>query len=237
MTDQTVIIIGMKQQKPVIYFPVENFINFMEIKAGTIATGVLYRSKSPIKGGDTRKVYGDMAVKARINCVVNLDDHSSVLEYVSKKVSWYYKLVVEKKAIALAMSFAIPGVASNEKKPKTALQFMIAHDGPYLIHCFAGVDRTGFVAAVLDAFMGASLKEICKNYLLAFPPDYSDSYRIEYYKKMKNLLNQLKEMAHGKIITGTNIQTAVEQYLLNDLCLSSEEVARLKGILKGSNYD
>jgi protein tyrosine/serine phosphatase len=225
----------MKQKKSVVNISDEVSVNFKEIKTGNIAAGVLYRSKSPLKDDDIKKVYGDMAVKAGINCIINLDDHDSVLKYLSKEVPWYHRLVVEGKVLALAMSFTIPTVASNEKKLKSALQFMIAHEGPYLIHCFAGVDRTGFVAALLEAFMGASLKEICRNYLSAFPPDYSDSYRIEYYKKMKNLLNQLKEVAHGKIITGINIQTTVEQYLLNDLRLSSEEVTRLKYILGGSN--
>jgi protein tyrosine/serine phosphatase len=47
------------------------------------------------------------------------------------------------------------------KKLKAALQFMITHKGPYFIHCFAGVDRTGFVIALMEAFMGANLKNTC----------------------------------------------------------------------------
>ena len=80
--------------------------------------------------------------------------------------------------------------------------------------------------------MGTSLKEICRGYLSAFPADYSDFYRIEYYRKMKNLLAQLKKTAHGKNITAVNIQSAVEHYLINDVQMSREEIMKLKNILK-----
>jgi protein tyrosine/serine phosphatase len=133
------------------------------------------------------------------------------------------------------MTYDIPGSKSNEKKLKNALQFMIAHEGPYLIHCFAGVDRTGFVSALLEAFLGASLKEICKNYLSAFPVDNSNSDHIENYRKMKNLLCQLKEIAYGRNITQINIQNAAEHYLLNKVGLSYDEIIKLKNILRNDN--
>jgi protein-tyrosine phosphatase len=224
-----------KEHKQIIYIPDEEDTGFMEIKTGNIASGVLYRSSSPLKGGDLKKVKGALAVKAGIKCVINFDDDSSVIENLSKDVPWYHKLIVEKKVICLPMTFDIPGVASNEKKLKAALQFMIAHEGPYLIHCFAGVDRTGFAAALIEALMGASLKEICKEYLSAFSSDNSGPYRIEYNQKMKNLLGQLKEMAHGENITGINIQTAAERYLLNNIGLSQDEIVSLKNVLSGKS--
>jgi len=217
----------------IIYIPDEEHTGFMEIKTKNIAAGILYRSSSPLKGGDLRKAKGALAVKAGIKCVINLDDDNSVIEYLSKDVPWYYELVIEKNVICLPMTFTIPGVASNEKKLKVALQFMIAHESPYLIHCFAGVDRTGFATALLEALMGANLKEICKEYLSAFPYDYSDSYRLEYYRKMRIFFGQLKTMAHGENITRINIQNAAERYLLNNVGLSQEEVDRLKNILGG----
>jgi protein tyrosine/serine phosphatase len=209
-------------------------MNFKEIKTGNMATGVLYRSNSPIKGGDEKKAKETLAINAGIKCVINLDDSVSVIEKLSEAVPWYHELVTQKKVICLPMGFIIPGVSVNEKKLKAALQFMIAHEGPYLIHCFAGVDRTGFVAALLEALMGASLKEICRNYLSAFPADNSASYRLENYRKLKNFLVQIKKMAHGKNITRINIQMAAEHYLLHDVRLSQEEIIKLKNILSGN---
>jgi len=209
----------------------------MEIKTGNIAAGILYRSSNPLKGGDLREVKGALAVKAGIRCVINLDDDASVIEDLAKDAPWYKKLLIEKNVICLPMTFTIPGAVSNEKKLKAALQFMITHEGPYLIHCFAGVDRTGFAAALLEALMGASLKEICKNYLSALPYDYSDSYRMEYYKKTRNFLGQIKTMAHGEKITGINIQNAAERYLLCNVGLQQEEIDKLKNILGGAKHN
>jgi protein tyrosine/serine phosphatase len=221
----------MKQKLPIIYIPDEIYTNFMEVKTGNIAAGILYRSSSPLKGGDEKKVKETLAVKAGIKCIINLDDSASLIEKLSESVPWYHELVIRKNVICLPLRFTIPGVAFNEKKLKTALQFMIAHEGPYLIHCFVGVDRTGFVAALLEALMGASLKEICGNYLSAFPSDHSASYRLESYRKLKYFLEQLKKMAHLKNIIGTNIQTAAENYLMNDVKLSQEEIIALKNVL------
>jgi protein tyrosine/serine phosphatase len=211
------------------------YTNFIKINAGHIADGVLYRCSSPLKGGYAKKAKGALAVKAGIKCILNLDDHSSVIEKLSETVPWYHELVKNKNVICLYMGFPIPGSVLNEKKLKTALQFMIAHEGPYLIHCFAGVDRTGFVIALLEALMGASPKEICSDYLSAFITDYRNLYRFEYYEKIKKLINQFEKMSHGITITDENIQFLAEQYLLNDIQLSQEEIEKLKGILGISN--
>jgi len=221
-----------KQEWLAVYASDEEAPNFMEVKSGDIAPGILYRSGSPLKG-EQREAKNALAVKAGIKCVINLDDSKSQVDSMSKDEPWYHKLVVEEKVICQPMTFFIPGSSSNESCLRDALRFMIDHEGPYLIHCFAGVDRTGFVAALLEALMGASLKEICKNYLSAFPIDYSDSYRIEYYRKMKNLLTQLKEMAQGENITSVNIQNAAECYLSKTIYLRQDEISNLKNRLKG----
>jgi protein tyrosine/serine phosphatase len=224
----------MNEMKATIYIPDEELINFSEVNSGRIAAGILFRSSSPLKGGEIKSKIGELAVKAGINCIINLEDIISVIEKLSEPVPWYHTLVLEKKVICLPMTFTIPGVASNEKKLKIALQFMITHNGPYLIHCFAGVDRTGFVTAILEALMGASLKDICKNYMLAIYPDKGDLLSFTNNDKIKGFLTQLVKMAHGKNLTSIeNIQMAAENYLLRDVGLSHDEVTGLKNILGG----
>lgn len=213
-----------------IYIP-DDYSNFMEVKNGGIGDGILYRSSSPLKGGAEKKLKAELALKAGIKCIINLDDSGSVINELSKDIPWYHELVLQGNVICLPMSFTIPGIASNEKKLKTALQFMASREGPYLIHCFAGVDRTGFFSALLQALMGAGLKEICKNYLSAFPFDNTDSFRIQKFSKMKGFLKQIKTMCRGKKITGVDIQAASEEYLLNNIGLSVEEIAKLKYLL------
>jgi len=219
-------------QANIIYTPEEDLYNFMEISSGNIDKGILFRSSSPLKGGDAKKRIEALAVKAGIKCIINLDDKSSVLGNLSRDVSWYNKLFLEDKVLALAMTLSIPGVKSNEKKLKAALQFIINNDGPYLVHCFAGIDRTGFVSALLEMLMGADLKTVCRNYMSAISLDYSflDTYE---YSKMKSLLNQLIKMFHGKDLTTVNIQAETENYLLNNIGLTYEEIIKLKDRLCG----
>ena len=48
------------------------------------------------------------------------------------------------------------------------LRYIYTNDGPFLLHCKEGKDRTGFVSAVLEALMGTPLEEILADYLKSF---------------------------------------------------------------------
>jgi protein tyrosine/serine phosphatase len=54
------------------------------------------------------------------------------------------------------------------QKLKRCIIFMIEHDSPYLIHCEAGIDRTGFLSIILESFMGVGFNDIVKDYMLSF---------------------------------------------------------------------
>jgi len=212
----------------------EELINFFEVATGNIAENTLYRSSSPLKGGaEDKKTIVIEAKEVGINCIINLDDDNSAIEQLSKDVPWYHNLVLEGKVICLPMTFNIPGDTSNEKKLKAALQFIISHNGPYLIHCYMGVDRTGFVVALLEILMESTLNEICNDYLIAFPFDYSNSKNLDNYIKIDNLFNQFKKMFRSEDILKINIQSATENYLLNNIGLSTNDISKLKKILSG----
>ena len=58
-------------------------------------------------------------------------------------------------------------MASDQNRTGFAegLRFFIANDGPYLIHCNEGQDRTGFSVAILECLMGASEEEVVADYM------------------------------------------------------------------------
>jgi protein tyrosine/serine phosphatase len=207
--------------------------HLLEVKSFGIARGILYRSNSPLIGGDSRKLKEVLVIRAKINCIINLVDSNYVIHDLSKNVPWYKKLLNEGKVICSPMTLTIPGVASNEKHLKEALQFMINNNGPYLIHCFAGIDRTGFVIMVLEALTGASIKDIIETYLSAYSFDDSDTSHIKSLYTSIHFINQIKTIFHGKNIFRINMRTDIEHYLVNNVGLSREEITKLRNILKG----
>ena len=225
----------MKKQKHqnFYYDDEEELVNIFEIKTGSIAEKMLYRSGIPFyrSGIPLRKdkeanPISTMVKEIGINCVINLENNCSNIDKLSENIPWYNNHVKKNKVICLPMSFIIPGDYSNEQKLKTALNFMIGNNGPYLIHCYMGVDRTGFFIAILEALMGASLKDICFNYTHAFPFDYIEPHLRDFIN-VHNLFTQFKTMFHGNKITNRNIQKATESYLVK-IGFNSEKIELLR---------
>ena len=121
--------------------------NFREIRMGSIAPNMLYRSSHPIKENKQEKAITILAANARISSVINLCDTRSELNVKVLFAPWYNKLFKNNRVIAVGMDFDHTS-DSFRKKLKKCLQFIINSEGLWLIHCYAGIDRTGFVSMV-----------------------------------------------------------------------------------------
>ena len=64
------------------------------------------------------------------------------------------------------------GSADFRAKLTAGLQKMAKEDGPYLVHCTEGKDRTGFVCLLLEALCGASYEEIVDDYMITYDNYY-----------------------------------------------------------------
>ena len=128
--------------------------------------------------------------------------------------------------------------AHEEFRAKVAsgFKFMEQSDGPYLIHCLEGKDRTGFVCIVIEALCGASYQEIVDDYMLT----YKNYYRIteEKDKKRYDILKVRNVDAMLKFIVGdencnlakTSFSNYAKNYLING-GMTEEEVNSLISIL------
>ena len=142
--------------------------------------------------------------------------------------SWYDSLFARGNVIGLHLDFDFAS-PSFTKKIRRALEFMLAHDGPCLIHCWAGVDRTGFMSAVLEAFMGASLREIVKDYHYSFviggsSAMFSGSASDAGTEVLKQLMALNKEVP----LSDETLQATAERYLVDDIGMGVEKTAELK---------
>lgn len=98
---------------------------------------------------------------------------------------------------------------SYAKAVAEAMRAIIANDGPFLIHCTEGKDRTGFVCALLEALCGASIKEITKDYMKT----YSNYYGIDQ-KSDKETYDSVIEVIFEDIlctIAGVNNVSMINQ--------------------------
>jgi len=208
-------------------------VNFREIRMGSIAPNILYRSSHPIKGDEQEKIISLLAAKARIGAVINLSDTNSALSLKTIFAPWYDKLYKDGRIIALGMDFSVVSEKFN-KKLKKALQFIISTQGPWLIHCHAGVDRTGFVSMVLEAFMGATVDEIANDYLLSFNSIFDSSVQSEVNKNDTFIvMKYLSVMGNNLAINDQNLQAIAENYLREIIKMPSAELDLLKKKLSG----
>jgi protein tyrosine/serine phosphatase len=206
-------------------------VNFREIRMGNIAPNILYRSSHPIKDNKQEKIISLLAAQARIAAVLNLSDTGSNIKLKSFFAPWYDKLFKINRVIGLGMDFNINS-ESFRIKLKAGLQFIINTEGPWLIHCHAGVDRTGFVCIVLEAFMGAALNEIINDYLQSFNSIYDSSIYGEVNKGDSLVVMQLlSAMGNYLPVNDQNLSAIAENYLRNTIKLSSAEIELLKGKL------
>ena len=225
-------------------FPSEEvFANFYEVTGGNIAPGVLYRSFSSLS---------DPAKQARVPYVNQLADEygikylvalsfsdASVQSAISKYSGYCIDLCKDGKYVAPNM-----GYLYFQQKEKTiqTLESIIDNDGPYLVHCNVGRDRTGFVILLLQALCGCSPEEMMECEARAFCNLYSiepgskeyfviingtydrNMYLIANYDEIDNILN----MDWSKIdVSKVDTQKAAYQYCTDYLGLSSEQIEKL----------
>jgi protein tyrosine/serine phosphatase len=214
--------------------------NFREICTGNIKRGIIFRGSYPVFKIDEErdKMYTELVLEAGINCIINLAGNSNDLETIANLVPWYNTLLKNNNAIGLDIQFDFDfsdkfGYEVFNYRLRQGFKFLIAHNGPYLIHCNAGVDRTGFVAAIIELLFGASLDDVIYDYLLSFGKEFADAQNEELnFITGRNIYGQINAILNGKINDSDNLQANIEKYFLEKIGLTINELEMLKEKLK-----
>ena len=181
------------------------FANFRNFVMGDLKEGVMYRSASPCDNQHNRAPYVDALIKeAGVNCILNLSDNDAKIEkYMAKDDfnSPYFAELYNKGnvyPIALNMNYL-----SDEFASKIAQGFIdiSSKEGPYLIHCTEGKDRTGFVCMLIEALAGAEYQEIADDYMVTYD---------NYYE-----INEVKDPRKYKVILEKNLD-AMLKFVVGD---------------------
>ena len=209
--------------------------NFREICMGKIPEGLLYRGSCPFfnMSPEKDKAYNKLVSDAKIECVINLSDSESGLETAANSVPWYRELLKKNCIIGLDIHFLFDFDNKSEDdvfkdKLLQGFMFMIEHNGPYLIHCNAGTDRTGLVVAIIEGLLGAGIDEILYDYLLSYGKKFAEEKTELNIKTGNIILQQLNVIINGKINDEENFQSNIENYILNEIGLPGKELDLLK---------
>ena len=185
----------------------EAFANFRMITVGDISPGVLYRSASPCDNQHCRAPYVDELIEtAGIACILDLADSFLKIDgYIQTEgfsSDYFLSLYRDGKVIPLALTM---NYSSADFRDKIAygLTELSRMDGPYLIHCTEGKDRTGFVCMLLEALAGADYRQIADDYMITYQNYYRISRTQDSDKYDVILENNLDAMLYHMIGDGT----------------------------------
>ncbi len=213
----------------------EMFANFRCMTVGNLKEGRIYRSASPCDNKHKRAPYVDDLIEAaQVKYIMNLADtfekidgyiaeddfDSPYFESLYKKNVLYY---TEDKVIPLSMNMNYKSEEFGQKIA-TGFTLMSQNEGPYLIHCLEGKDRTGFVCMLVEALCGASYQEIIDDYMLTYYNYYGitkekESKKYEIIKDM-NIDSMLKficgddNMETSELENITSFTSYVNAYLI-----------------------
>jgi len=199
------------------------FSNFREVSGGALREKGFYRSASPCDNQHNRAQYANaLAEENGIKFAINLSDNET--EYLSYPeaddfVSVYYDDLYRDGNVLLLDLNANYRADGFAKSVSESFLKMTESDGPCLIHCVEGKDRTGFVCVLLLALAEASSDEIIDDYMETYKnyygitkesqPDTYDAILVNVYDFLYCICEADKDVA----IDTLDLKAGGENYL------------------------
>ena len=208
----------------------EQFANFRAIATTGMGENKLYRSSSPINPELARNGYADAAIEAAgVKTIVNLADNQEDANAYEGFADTYY---AGQNATYLCLGVDFKAADFGEGLAN-GLRFVIANEGPYLIHCTEGKDRAGFVSAILECLMGASYQEVVADYMTTYANYYGIEEGTEKYNAVaeSNIIASLKTAFATDDLPKANLAECARNYLLG-IGMTDAEIDSLIEVLK-----
>lgn len=219
------------------------FANYRMVQTSGIRRHILYRSSNPLghKVYTARPPYADRLIKkAHIATVLNLANNGEQIKELLDSPAFnspFYQSLLQKNRVFYC--HASTDLTSEEFTESLilALKYIVGNDGPYLIHCNEGKDRTGVACALLECLCGASLSEVTHDYMLSFENFYGIERESRSWQILAegNILTTLSRLfidkedpgRHIKELETLDLENAASSYLLEN-GLTSHEIHQIR---------
>ena len=183
------------------------YMNARMISAGKVKPNTLYRSASPFEASFGRVELMDSFIQTYgIQCILDLADSEEDLRSYTDLPAHTLEMIRNNQVICFHIGNDF-GDPEAMKSLAEGLRRMTGMEGPYLIQCSLGRDRTGVLAALLEALCDASYTEIVEDYMISYDLLHhvdinlevgTDSLQYELFKarlddSLETILNTPKE--------------------------------------------
>lgn len=194
------------------------FSNFRVIDSGNIKSNTFYRSASPCDDIYNRATYVDKLIKQyEIKTIIDIaDDEEEIEEYYNDSLlncSYWKGLYENNRVFPLDMSINYRSELYKEKVNKI-FKIILENDGPYLIHCTEGKDRTGFVCALIESLMGYTYEEVLDDYMETYNNYYGVNLQTD-----KDRYDDIVEIYFrdgiNTILNGKDLYNGAKDYLVS----------------------
>ncbi len=199
----------------------EDFANFRMVKTQFMAENLIYRSSTPIDADLGRNEYADAAAKAAgVKYVINMHNEESELS----DYEWFEDTYVSTcDILCVTCDYDYPGDVFRNAM-KESMQYILNADGPVLIHCKEGKDRTGILCALIEGLCGASYDDIREDYIKTYENFYGINENDEVYELIlkENLFKPLCNMLEITDPSVYDLREEITAYLVEAGMTESE---------------
>lgn len=211
---------------------VSQFANYRMITTDGIGAGKLFRSSSPINPNIGRNVLADICASLDgVKSFINLSDSAESAAKFEGFEDSYYK---DQNVLYLNLGVDFSSDL-NKAGVVEMMNFLADAPTPVLVHCNEGQDRAGFVSALLECLMGASLDEVVQDYMVSFYNYYGVVAGTDQYAQLSNNIKKNLTVYMGvEDIENADLQAEAEEYL-KGLGVSDETIAAVKANLSGES--
>lgn len=217
----------------------EAFASFRSLKGGNMKENVIFRSSSPCDDTYGRARYADdLAEKYGVRYMINLSDTPETLEnhLLTDGAECDYTIRLnEEGKIMLPQLNTKYETEETKRKIAEIMREICRQEGPFLIHCSLGKDRTGFICMLLEMLAGADYDEIIADYMITYDSFYHVT-ETGTPEKYETIVNEDCAMLISHIVTGSEDPKTADcvpyaEAYLREGGMTDEELSQLKSVI------